>query len=145
MAADPRDDFGVFASNEHMFFGLSDPFSLVRAEVEKSLKAQVADTVVESIVAHGTPKFLTLGRKVGDGSKIIVTYFGTCFRARVRVRYDAGRKREDIAAAFTLLLGRVDERGKEVARTFLDVHKEAESCFTDEVFEARFLKFRHGQ
>jgi hypothetical protein len=142
---DTRDDFSVFAGSEHMFYGLSDPFALVRTEVESSLRAQVADTLIDSIVAHGTPKFLTLGRKVGDGTKIVVTHFGTCFPARITVRYDDGRKREQLAATFTLLLGRVDQPGKEVARTHLDVHADAAQGFTDETFEERFMKFRLGE
>jgi hypothetical protein len=142
---DARDDFSVFAGSEHMFYGLSDPFVLVRTEVESSLRAQVPDTLVDSIVAHGTPKFLTLGRKVGDGTKIVVTYFATCFPARITVGYDAGRKREELAATFTLLVGRVDEPGKQLARTFLDVHADAAQGFTDETFEARFMQFRLGE
>jgi hypothetical protein len=145
MVADPRDDFTAFAGNEHMFFGLVDPFLMVRSEVENSLKAQVADTVVDAIAVHGTPKFLTLGRKIEDGKQMVVTYFGTCFSARINVRYDAGRKREELGATFTLLLGRVDEPGKQVARTFLDVHADAARGFTDESFQARFMKFRRGE
>jgi hypothetical protein len=143
MISDPRDDFGVFTGNEHMFYGLADPFALVRAEVERSLRAQMADTVVDSITAHGEPKFLTLGRKVGDGSKMVVTWFGTCFAARIAVSYDTGRKHERLAATFTLLIGRIDEPGKERARTFLDVHADAERGFTDETFQARLMAFRH--
>jgi hypothetical protein len=45
VVTDARDDFGVFEGSEHMFYGLSDPFALIRAEVESSLKAQVADAL----------------------------------------------------------------------------------------------------
>jgi hypothetical protein len=126
-----------------MFYGLSEPFVLVREEVERALREQVADTIVDAIVAHDTPKFLTLGRKIGDGRHVVVTWFGTCFRARVAVRYDGGRQREQLDATLTLLCGRVDEPGKQVARWYVDLHRDAESWFNDEAFKQRFLNFRH--
>jgi hypothetical protein len=62
----PVDDWSAFAGNEHMFFGLDEPFAFIRTQVEESLRTQVADTIVDAIVTSGRPKHLTLGRRV-DG------------------------------------------------------------------------------
>ncbi len=142
MPADPRDDFAVFTGHEHMFFGIRDPYRMIRGETESVLRGQVDDTEVESIVCSGEPKYLTLGRKIDDGS-VVVTWFGFCVRALVALRYDGGRQRDELPSALTFLFGRVDEPGQELTRVYLDVHDDAERCFTDDVFHQRFLAFRN--
>ncbi|MFV8750252.1 hypothetical protein ACNOYE_06850 [Nannocystaceae bacterium ST9] len=142
MAADPRDDFSVFADVEHMFFGLTDPFALIRDEITESLTRQVASTRVESIRCAGEPKFLTLGRRRDDEpDTLIVTYFACCFRCSIEVATAADRERLD--ATVTLCFGEVDRPGHERMRSFLDVHADAERAFEDAEFQLRFLGFRN--
>ena len=142
MPADPRDDFSVFADNEHMFFTLRDPYGLIREETEAGLRRQVDDTEVTSIVCTGVPKFLTLGRRIDDGARIAVTFFAFCVQARVALTYDGGRQSDELGAALTFLFGRIDEPGSEASRVYIDLHDDAERCFTDETFQQRFVAFR---
>jgi hypothetical protein len=125
-----------------MFFRLKDPFGMIREEVESVLRAQIPDTDVVSIATFEQPKFLTLGRKDGDGSLAVVTHFGFCVRAKLSVLFDEQRKGEVIESAITFLFANVDQPGAEKCRTFLDMHAEAEAKFDDEVFKQRFLAFR---
>ena len=143
MPADPRDDFTVFAGSEHMFFRLRDPYGMIRDEVEAVLRRQVSDTEVESIACTGEPKFLTLGRKVDDGTHVIVTCFGFCVRARVALSCDAGQRREELVATLSFVFGRIDEPGREASRVHIDVHADADLAFTDERFQDRFVAFRN--
>ncbi|MEO8699154.1 MAG: hypothetical protein ABI867_03895 [Kofleriaceae bacterium] len=140
MPADPRDDFAVFADREHMFYGLVDPYAAFRGELVEQLCAQVPDTVVESIAAFDEPKWLTIGRRLDDGSKLVVAYWGVCFRARVAVAYGYGT--EQLTAALTFLFGRWDDPAEQRVRTYFDLGDDAERGFTAERFEQRFLAFR---
>ena len=142
MQTNPADDFGVFAGSEHMFFGLRDPFALVRAETEAGLRQQVADTALDAIKTFDTPKFLTLGRNISGGKKILVTHFGFCVRAELHVSYAGGSKHEMIDATLTFLFANVERRGTEQCRTSFDLHAEAQQHFTDDVFRQRFLAYR---
>jgi hypothetical protein len=143
MPADPRDRFEAFAGNEHMFFGLAEPFTFIRGEIEKALAKQVADTIVDSIVTEGEPKFLTLGRNVEGGKQLLVTWFGCCVRAKIFVSYDANQKHELVHAAITSMFGRWDEGAeRRVARFHLDVHDGAERAYDDGFFKNRFMQFR---
>ncbi len=143
MPASPDDDFSAFQGHEHMFFGLRDPFGLVRSEVEEGLRQQIPDTEVLSIATLGEPKFLTLGRKLNDGEQMEVTHFAFAVRAKLTVLFDERRKGEVIEALLTFLFGDVDTSEKRYRR-FFDVHDEAERCFDDAVFKERFLAFRQG-
>ncbi len=138
----PADDFAVFAGSEHMFFGLRDPFAFIRAEVASELRAQVADSELDAIKTFDVPKFLTLGRKIDDGQKMIVTHFGFAVRAKLHVRYDQGRKSEIIDATLTFLFAHVDRPDAIKARNHFDVHAEAAQRFTDDEFRRRFVAFR---
>jgi hypothetical protein len=142
MPADPRDDFSVFGGNEHMFFTLRDPYRTIRDETEASLRRQVADTVVTSIVCTAPPKFLTLGRKIDDGTRVAVSFFAFCVRARIALTCDAGQQHDELHATLSFLFGRIDEPGHETSRVHIDVHADAERAFTDEVFQQRFAAFR---
>jgi hypothetical protein len=139
MPASPDDDFSAFRGHEHMFFGLRDPFGLLRSEVEASLRQQLADTEVLSIATLGEPKFLTLGRK--EGEQVIVSQFAFAVRARLTVLFDERRKGEVLEATLTFLFGGVDTADKRFRR-FIDLHEEGERCFDDAVFKERFLAFR---
>lgn len=143
MPADPRDDFGAFTGTEHMMFGLSDPFGMIRQETEQGLRHQVPDTILERIATQGEPKFLTLGKKTDDGSHIVVSHFGFCVRARLSVSFARGTQREEIESLLTFLFGNVDQPGAERCRTHFDLHGDAERNFTDEAFRARFIAFRN--
>lgn len=138
----PEDDFSVLVGKEHMFYGLNAPFEMIRDETEAGLRKQVADSVLDAIKLRDEPKFLTLGRKIEDGSKIIVTHFGVCVRATLQVTYHGGTRHEAIDAALTFMFANVDRRGLERTRTFFDLHAEAQRHFTDDDFQARFMAFR---
>jgi hypothetical protein len=142
MPAGPDDDFAPFAGLEHMFFGLRDPFGLIRDEVEESLRAQVPDTLLLSIATLETPKFLTLGRKTDAGGNVVVTHFAFCLRARLTVLFDERRKGEVIEATLAFLFGDVDQAGKQRFRRHIDLHDAAEAGFNDAKFKERFLAFR---
>jgi hypothetical protein len=115
---------------------------MIRDEAESSLRKQVPDTVLESIATFDTPKFLTIGRKTEDPSKVIVTWFAFCVRATLAVVYNAGKSRERVPTTITFMFGRVDEPGHQLCRTFFDVNADAEAGFEADAFERRFLAFR---
>jgi hypothetical protein len=142
MPAQPADDFAAFEGSEQMFFGLRDPYGMMRSELENALREQVADTVVASIAITDKPKFLTLGRRADDGDKAIVTHFGICARAKVAVLFDEQRKGELLEATLTYLFGHVDKPGSVTCRTHFDLHDDADRHFDDEVFKRRFMTFR---
>lgn len=142
MASSPTDDFGAFAGKEHMFFGLAEPYTLIRAELESGLRKQVPDSVLERIETHGEAKFLTLGRKTPDPSKVVVAHYGFSVLARLSVSYAAGAKREVIETAITFLFVNVDLPGEEKFRTHFDLHGDVARNFTDERFQEWFLSFR---
>ncbi len=142
MPAGPNDDFTAFEGSEHMFFGLRDPFGLIRSEVEDALCEQVKDTRVVSIATLEAPKFLTLGRKTEDASSVVVTHFAFCLRARIAVLFDDERKGELIEATLSFLFGNVDRPGEERFRRHFDLHADASTHFDDEQLKQRFLAFR---
>lgn len=142
MPASPDDDFSPFAGSEHLFFGLRDPFGLIRQEVEQSLREQISDTEVISITTLEKPKFLTLGRKTEDELHVVVTHFAFCLRARLTVLFDARRKGEVLEATLSFLFGNVDQPGKERFRRHFDLHEDAERHFDEEKLKDRFLAFR---
>ena len=143
MPADPRDDFGSFASYEHMFFYLTDPYAMIREEIERLLRQQVADTVLDSIRTHDEPLWLTLGRQVDDPGKVVVGHYGFCFRANLSVRTSSHE--EDLDSTLTFLFCDVDRRGEERSRILLDLHDDARAAFEPEEFQRRFLEFRHEE
>lgn len=63
-------------------------------------------------------------------------------RADLYVTYDGGQKREILPSTLTFAFGRVDERGQERIRKWLDFHDDADRAFDDRLFEERFLAFR---
>jgi hypothetical protein len=142
MQTPAQDDFSAFAGSEHMFFGLEAPYALIRTEVEAGLRRQISDSVLERLETHGEPKFLTLGRKTADPSKVVAAHFGFSVRARLTVSHAAGAKRDTLEAALTFLFVNVDLPGDERCRTHFDLHGDAVRNFTDERFKERFLSFR---
>jgi hypothetical protein len=139
MRSDPRDDFSIFAGREHMFFGLTEPFAMIREEIESSLRKQVADVVVERIAGRDEPKFLTLGKKIEDGSKMIVTAFAFAFSSTIDVSSSHGKERLD--ATVTFLFRDVDKPGSEKCRTYVDLNADAPRGLTE--VQERFLAFRY--
>lgn len=144
MAADPRDDFSVFAGSEHMFYGLADPYGMIRDLTQESLQRQVSDAAIEHIKCSGAPKWLTMGRKLDDGKRMIVTHFAFCVQARIAVTSRGGRDREEMDATMTFLLGKMDEPGKQVSSMYLDLHEDAQARFDDKVLQQRFAAFRQS-
>ena len=135
------DDFRVFDGSKHMWFGLREPFGMIRDEVAGALKRQVPDSVVEHIAAYGKPKFLTIGKQTDDAGKITVKAFGVCFRARIDVRFNKGVDREMLDSTLTFLFRNVDGPNMQ-SRMHFDLHADADRMFDDEAFEQRFLAFR---
>lgn len=138
------DDFAAFAGSEQMFFGLSEPFQLIRHSTETMLRQQVPDTVLRRIVTLGKPKFLTLGRKQVRWfrERVLVTHFAFCVRATLDVTSDGGANQLTLDSALTFLFGNIHERGAEVSRSYVDLGADVEEGFTDDVFKNRFLEFR---
>jgi hypothetical protein len=127
------DDFTAFAGSEHMFFGLHDPFGLIREEAVRALGP------IATIVTRGEPKWLTIARRT-DSGEMAVAYFGVCFRARLTIVVDYGRDQVDATA--TLLFGGWDNPEHQRLRTYFDLHDDADRGYEDDRFEARFLAFR---
>ncbi|MFE5792265.1 hypothetical protein ACFQ8C_06745 [Streptomyces sp. NPDC056503] len=71
----PQDDFGPLTDPDHWLGWLgADPAAAVREGIEESLRAQVADAVVEWVKILETPRFLTGGRPGGeDAQTMLVT------------------------------------------------------------------------
>lgn len=133
------DDWSAFAGNEHQFFGLVKPFAFIRTDVEEGLRGQVPDTVVVAIRTRGTPRFLTLGKKTDD-SHMIVSFFGWAVQAQIEAT-SAGAS-HTLEATITNVFGRVDERGHETHRSWIDLGPDAAHGYEEATFEARFLAFR---
>jgi hypothetical protein len=142
MDADPRDDFAGFAGFEHMFFGLVDPLRMIREDVERGLRKQVPDCVIEAITMDGAPRFLTIARKTEQENEVIVAHFAFCLRATLVASSAASGRRDEIPAALTYLLGHVDRPGEQTCRTHFDLHGDAERGFEASALERRFLEFR---
>ena len=141
MAADPRDDFGIFAEHEHMFFGLADPYAMIREETEGMLRKQVDDASIQRIEAFAEPKWLTLGRKIdGEPGKVQVGHYGFCFRCFIDVESSGRDDRLD--ATLTFLFIDIDRKGQEKMRLSIDLFDDATTAFGDDVFQNRFLAFR---
>jgi hypothetical protein len=136
------DDFSGFVGSEHMFFGLDAPYATIRAEAERCLQEQVADASLESIRMQGAPRFLTIGRRTDDPSKVIVGHFAFCLRATLDVRSNHGLNHDLLDVCLTFLFGDVDRRGSERSASFFDVGAAALTAYDEEVFKQRFLAFR---
>lgn len=134
------DDWSAFAGREHMFFGLTEPFALMRREVEAGLTQQVSDTVVVAIRTQGVPHHLTLGKKTADPTKIIVSFVGFAVQAEIEATSEGQTHR--LPSTLTFVFGRVDERGHETARSWIDLGADAAAAFDEDHFRERFLAFR---
>lgn len=142
MPADPRDDFRAFADHEHMFFGLHDPYRMIREELLEILRRQVPDSVLDGIVVRDQPKFLTIGKKTDDAQKVIVAHFGFCISTLLAVSHAGGTRRDRLPATATFLFGQVDRPGAERMQIHLDLAADAEPAFDDTVFQDRLRAFR---
>ncbi|MDK9501209.1 hypothetical protein QEZ40_007581 [Streptomyces katrae] len=70
----PQDDFGKLTDPDSWLGWLGDdPAAAVRNGIEESLRAQVADAVVEWVKILDTPRFLTAGLPSKDGQALLVT------------------------------------------------------------------------
>ncbi|MFI1658636.1 hypothetical protein ACH4ZU_27595 [Streptomyces sp. NPDC020472] len=69
----PQDDFGKLTDPDHWLGWLGDdPARAVREGIEESLRAQVADAVVEWVKILETPRFLTGGRPRSDDDQVVL-------------------------------------------------------------------------
>lgn len=143
MPADPRDDFGIFEDHEHMFFGIGDPFAMIREETTNILQQQVPGTEIESIQCHGEPNWLTLGRKIPDDPQhIVLGHFAFCFRCKLSVAAPGGA--EVLDATMTFMFGDMDKPGEQKMRVDMALHADAAAAITPDAFQQRFLEFREG-
>ncbi|MGW6275091.1 hypothetical protein [Streptomyces sp. NPDC055060] len=71
----PQDDFSKLTDPDHWLGWLGDdPATAVRKGIEESLRAQVADAVVQWVKILETPRFLTVGRqRLEDEPVMVVT------------------------------------------------------------------------
>ncbi|MFD6245252.1 hypothetical protein [Streptomyces roseolus] len=69
----PQDDFGKLSASDHWLGWLGDdPAAAVRAGIEESLRAQVADAVLEWVKILDTPHFLTAGRPRSEDERTLL-------------------------------------------------------------------------
>ncbi|MFI6662304.1 hypothetical protein ACIBL8_43115 [Streptomyces sp. NPDC050523] len=69
----PQDDFSKLTDPDHWLGWLGDdPAAAVRKGIEESLRAQVADAVVEWVKILQTPRFLTGGRRHADDEQTML-------------------------------------------------------------------------
>lgn len=69
----PQDDFGKLTDPDHWLGWLGDdPATAVRKGIEESLRAQVADAVVEWVKILETPRFLTGGRPHAEDEQLML-------------------------------------------------------------------------
>ncbi|MFG2956310.1 hypothetical protein ACGF5O_21625 [Streptomyces sp. NPDC048291] len=69
----PQDDFGKLTGPDHWLGWLGDdPATAVRKGIEESLRAQVADAVVEWVKILETPRFLTGGRRHSEDEQVML-------------------------------------------------------------------------
>ena len=125
-----------------MFFGLSQPFEVIREELESCFVEQVPSSRLHSIVADGQPKFLTMGhRHEDDEEKVVVTHYGVCFQATIDVESE-GHREPELRCTMTLCVGQLDQPGEERMQTWMHLHTDADAAFEEEAFKERFLDFR---
>ncbi|MFJ9109520.1 hypothetical protein [Streptomyces sp. NPDC102283] len=69
----PQDDFSKLTEPDHWLGWLGDnPAAAVREGIEESLRAQVADAVVEWVKILETPRFLTAGRQPSENDQVML-------------------------------------------------------------------------
>ncbi|MDX3377749.1 hypothetical protein PV390_25430 [Streptomyces sp. ME02-6991-2A] len=69
----PQDDFSKLTEPDHWLGWLGDnPAAAIRKGIEESLRAQVADAVVEWVKIHETPRFLTAGRQPSENDQVML-------------------------------------------------------------------------
>ncbi|MFD0154603.1 hypothetical protein ACWGQ4_00625 [Streptomyces sp. NPDC055721] len=69
----PQDDFGKLTDPDHWLGWLGDdPAAAVRKGIEESLRAQVADALVEWVKILETPRFLTGGRRRPENEQALL-------------------------------------------------------------------------
>ncbi|MFJ3423150.1 hypothetical protein ACIPN8_43295 [Streptomyces sp. NPDC086082] len=69
----PQDDFSKLTDPDHWLGWLGDdPAGAVREGIEESLRAQVADSVVEWVKILETPRFLTGGRQRSEDEQVML-------------------------------------------------------------------------
>ncbi len=141
MPADPRDDFGVLEGSEHMLFGLDDPYGVLRVETARYLAQTTPDLELESIACTGSPKWLTITRRIDpQNSLMTVTSFGLCTEAVIM--FGSGYGSEQAEATITLLCVRWNEPYRQLVRAYVDLGADVVPGYTDEAFQHRLLAFR---
>ncbi|MFE2365464.1 hypothetical protein [Streptomyces virginiae] len=69
----PQDDFSKLTDPDHWLGWLGDdPAAAVREGIEESLRAQVADSVVEWVKILEAPRFLTGGRRGAEDEQVML-------------------------------------------------------------------------
>jgi hypothetical protein len=142
--SDPRDDFGIFAETTHMFFGVDEPFAMLRSELEDMFRQQIASSRINAIKTVGEPKFLTMGHRLeGDEDKVVVTHYGVCFQCSIDVETDDHREPE-LWCTMTVAFGDLDQPGDERMQAWMDIGGDADAAFEEEAFKGKFLEFRYA-
>lgn len=140
MPADPRDDFEILEGNEHMLFGLADPYAVLRREAARYLEQLTPDLELERIACTGAPKWLTITRRAPESLELAVTGFGLCTPATLT--FGSGYASEEASATITLLCVRWNEPLRELVRAYVDLGADVEPGYSDEAFQHRLLAFR---
>ena len=124
-----------------MFFGLDEPYAMIRAQIEETLRAQVAGTEVAAIRGLGEPLWVSLGRKLeAEPDKVQIGHFAFCFRCALDLGTPRGRER--LQACVTFMFRDIDIEGGAQSRYFLDLGEDADKAFDKDILTHRFLEFR---
>jgi hypothetical protein len=136
-----EDDFRVFDGQEHMFFGIANPWGFIRYEIEEALRSSPPHFQVEQITAYDTPKFLTLCREADADGNATISHYGFSFKAKLKVSHPQVGTDVVMDMIMTCFFADIDQpKPRKVA--IFDL-KNTEGKFTDEIFTERFIQFRY--
>ncbi len=145
MESGSRDDWSVlFAGDHRLDVGARDLPAVVRAAVETSLAAQLGDVELRAVAAHGTPRFVTLGRRAEEDRAVRVVCTGFCVEARLTVsRAPAGAPDSAVVpSALTCFFGPAGDSARLAVRAHLDVFANARHGLREDTFRSRLEAFR---
>ncbi|MGW0796474.1 hypothetical protein [Streptomyces sp. NPDC002692] len=118
----PQDDFSRLTDPDHWLGWLGDdPAAAVREGIEESLRAQVADAVVEWVKILEAPRFLTGGRRhTEDEQVMLVTRAGLAAAFALSVR-STQHGRSTLLGVFSWVAAHLSEPQGRKDRTWFDL------------------------
>jgi hypothetical protein len=138
--SETEDDFQIFGGQEHMFFGIANPYEFIRYEIEEALRNAPPHLKVEQIAAYGNPKWVTLVRQADAGGNAPISHYGVSFKAKLIVSHPQALANGVVDVVMTFFFGNID-RPEPRKKSIFDL-KNTEHKFRDELFTERFIAFR---